>query len=96
VKQVKQNFKVAHDRKKIYDDSKRTPRKFNIGDHVYIRVSPKKSSLILGRYTKLAPRYSGPFEVLEQIGLIPYQLALPTTVKVHDVFHVSLLKNIYT
>jgi hypothetical protein len=92
VKQVQQNLKVAQDRKKSYVDAKRTPREFNVGDHVYIRVKPKKSSLQLGRYTKLAPRYCGPFKILARIGPVAYQLALPSMVKVHDVFHVSLLK----
>jgi hypothetical protein len=59
---------------------------------VYIRVNPKNSSLRLGRYTKLSPIYYGLFEVLARIGSLAYQLALLATVKLHDVFHVSLLK----
>ena len=59
---------------------------------MYIKVNPKKSSLILGKYSKLEPRYYGPFEILARVGTVAYQLALPPTIKVHNVFHVSILK----
>ena len=73
-------------------DLKRTPREFNVGEHVYLKVKSKKSSLSLGRCSKPAPRYCGPFEVLAKIGPVAYQLALPPNIQVHDVFHISLLK----
>ena len=67
-------------------------REFSVGDHVYLRVRAKKSSLKLGSCAKLSSRYCGPFEVLERIGPIAYRLAFPTSTRVHNVFHVSLLK----
>jgi len=59
---------------------------------VYVKVKPRKISLRLGNCVKLSPRYCGPFEILARIGPVAYQLALLATIKVHNVFHVSLLK----
>ena len=56
-----------------------------------IKVRPKKSSLRLGSCAKLAPRYYGPFEILSRIGQVAYQLALPPNLRVHNVFHISIL-----
>jgi hypothetical protein len=92
VTQIKQNLKVAQNRQKSYSDRKRTPRKFKTGDYIYLRVRHRKSSLRMGSCAKLAPRYCGPFEVLDRVGPVAYRLALPPTVKEHNVFHVSLLK----
>jgi hypothetical protein len=92
VVQIKQNLKIAQDRQKCYADRKRTPKEFKIGDHVYLRVIPKKSSLRMGSCAKLAPRYCGPFEIFDRVGPIAYRLSLPPTMKAHNVFHVSLLK----
>ena len=57
-----------------------------------IKVKPKKISLILGNYSKLAPKYCGTFEIFAKVGSVAYQLALPPTIKVHDVLHISILK----
>ena len=67
-------------------------REFSVGDHVYLRVRVKKSSLKLGNCTKLSPRYYGLFEVLERIGPVAYRLALLASTRDHNVFHVYLLK----
>ena len=67
-------------------------KEFNVGDHVYLRVREKKSSLKLGCCAKLSPRYYGLFEVLEIIGPFAYRIAFPTSTRAHNFFHVSLLK----
>ena len=92
VKQVQGKLKVAQDRKKSQADLKRTPKEFQVGEHVFIKVMPMKSSLRLGICAKLAPRYCGPFEILSRIGQVAYQLTLPPNLKVHNVFHISILK----
>jgi hypothetical protein len=90
--QIKQILKIAQDRQKHYADRKITPREFKAGDHVYLRVRPRKSSLRMGACAKFSPRYCGPFEILDRVGPIAYRLASPPTIKAHNVFHASLLK----
>ena len=92
MKQVQHNLKDAQDRKKRYADLKRTPTDFEIGEHVYMKVKPKKISLRLGKYSNLAPRYCGTFEILAKVGRVAYQLALPPNIKVHNMFQISILK----
>ena len=46
----------------------------------------------MGKYSKLAPMYYWTFEILAKVGSVMYQLALPPNIKVHNVFHVSILK----
>ena len=57
-----------------------------------MKVKEKQSSLILGRCGELAPRFFGPFEILAKKGPVANELELPAHVRVHKVFHASLLK----
>ena len=63
-----------------------------MGDHVYIKVNPNKTTSRLGKHKKLAPKYCGPFEILAKVGSVAYQLALPPNIKVHNMFQISILK----
>ncbi|GKA92514.1 hypothetical protein Tco_0814439, partial [Tanacetum coccineum] len=70
-----------------------TTDKFEVGDRVLLKVSPWKGVIRFGKRGKLAPRYVGPFEILERIGPVAYRLRLPDELSsVHDTFHVSNLK----
>jgi hypothetical protein len=89
---IRQNLKVAQDRKKNYVDKGRTNREFKVGDHVFLKVNSNRSSLKFGNCSKLATHYCGSFEILERIGPIAYILSLPESTSIHNVFHVSLLK----
>ena len=64
-----------------------------MGDHVFLKVMPKRGVVRFGKQGKLASRYIGPFEVLERVGTIAYRLALPPILSgAHMVFHVSILR----
>jgi len=72
---------------------RRRPLMFKVGDHVFLKVSPLKGNLQFGQKGKLTPRYIGPLEILQKVGLVAYRLALPPTLQgIHDVFHVSQLR----
>jgi hypothetical protein len=85
-------LKDAQDRQKSYADKNRTHGEFKVGDHVFLKVKANRSSLRMGNCAKLVARFSGPFEILGRIGPVAYMLALPTSMTVHNVLHVSLLK----
>ena len=64
-----------------------------MGDHVFLKVMPKRGVIKFGKRGKLWLRFIGPFEVLKRVGTVAYRLALPPNLSsVHAVFHVSLLR----
>ena len=84
---------TAQSRQKSYADTRRRDLKFEVGDKVFLKVSPMKGVMRFGKKGKLSPRFVGPFEVLERIGVVAYRLALPPSLSaVHNVFHVSMLR----
>ncbi|GKC32252.1 putative reverse transcriptase domain-containing protein [Tanacetum coccineum] len=90
---IKEKLKAARDRQKSYADNRRKPLEFEVGDRVMLKVSPWKGVIRFGKKGKLAPRYVGPFEILERVGPVAYRLRLPEELSgVHDTFHVSNLK----
>jgi hypothetical protein len=90
--EIKQNLKAPQDRQKSYANKNRTHREFKVGEFVFLKVKANRSSLRLGNCSKLVTRFCGPFEILERIGPVAYILALPASMTVHNMFHVSLLK----
>ena len=72
---------------------RRRPLEFEVGDHVFLKVMPKRGVVRFGKRGKLSPRFIGPFEILERIGIVAYRLALLSNMSgVHKVFHVSMLR----
>jgi hypothetical protein len=63
-----------------------------MGDHVYLKMRAKRSSLKLGNYSKLENQYCGSFEILERIGIVAYMFSLPASMTIHNVSNVSFIK----
>ena len=90
---IQSHLKVAQSHQKTYADKRRRPLQFEVGDHVYLKVSPMRGVHQFVAHGKLAPRYVGPYKVLERCGPVAYRLQLPKILSaVHNVFHVSQLK----
>jgi hypothetical protein len=93
VQVIRENLKMAQMRQKSYHDKGTAPRHFEVGDYVYLKVSPTKGVQRFGVKGKLAPRYIGPYEVIEVCGPVAYRTQLPERFSaVHNVFHVTQLK----
>ena len=89
-KLIRDRLKVAQSRQKSYADSKHKETVYEVGDRAYLRVSPLRETKRFGVKGKLAPRFVGPYRVLERMGEVAYKLELPEGLSgVHDVFHVS-------
>ena len=66
---------------------------FEIGDRVFLKISPWKGVLRFGRRGKLNPRFIGPYEIMSKVGPVVYKLKLPPELsRIHDTFHVSMLR----
>ncbi|GJT84167.1 hypothetical protein Tco_1058509 [Tanacetum coccineum] len=74
---IKEKLKAARDHQKSYADNRRKPLEFEVGDRVMLKVLPWKCVNRFGKKGKLAPRYVGPFEILERVSPVAYRLRLP-------------------
>jgi hypothetical protein len=90
---VRENLRVLQSRQKSYADQTRRELSFEVEDFVYLNVSHMRGLRRFKVRGKLAPRFIGPFKILEKRGEVAYQLELPSQLSdVHNVFHVSQLK----
>jgi hypothetical protein len=93
IKMVQENLKIAQSRQRSYADTRRRELSFEVGDYVYLKVSPIRGVRRFGVKGKLAPRYIRPYQIQARCGEVAYQLSLPGSLSVvHDVFHISQLK----
>jgi hypothetical protein len=93
VQMIWENLKVAQSCQKSYADKRSRDLSFDVGDFVYLNISPMRVTRRFKVKGKLAPRYVGHFQVLDNKGEVAYQLELPPQLlDVHNAFHMSQLK----
>ncbi|GMJ08819.1 hypothetical protein HRI_004551100 [Hibiscus trionum] len=93
VRLICDRLKKAFDRQKSYADWRRKDIEFEVGDQVFLKVSPWKKVLRFGKKGKLSPRFIGPYRIVKRVGPVAYQLELPPQLNcIHDVFYVSMLR----
>ncbi|XP_028105121.1 uncharacterized protein LOC114304167 [Camellia sinensis] len=88
------HFIQSQSHQKSYADIWRQDREYEVEDHVFIKVTPMKGQTQFGVKGKLAPRYVGPYEILEKINPVTYRVALLSVIEhIHNVFYVSMLRD---
>ena len=93
VRIARERLLTAQSRQRSYADRRRRDLEFQVGDHVFLKVSPTRGIKRFGVRGKLSPRFIGPYKILERVGPVAYRLALPPNLSgVHNVFHVSVLR----
>ena len=86
-------MKTAQSGQKSYADQRRKPLEFEVGDMVFLKVSPMRGVVRFGKKGKLGPRFVGPFPIVERVGVLAYRLDFPLSMSgIHNVFHVSMLR----
>ena len=84
---------MSQDHQKSYYDKRRKPLEFQVGEHIFLKISPVTGIGRVLKSQKLTPKFLGPYQILRKIGPVAYEIALPPNLSnLHPVFHVSQLR----
>lgn len=90
---IQDRLKAAQSHQKSYVDVRRRELEFNVGDWVFLKVSPIKGVMQVGKKGKLSTRYIGPYLVVKRVGRASYKLELPSSLSsIHPMFHALMLR----
>ncbi|KAL0446070.1 UNVERIFIED_CONTAM: hypothetical protein Slati_1734900 [Sesamum latifolium] len=90
---IRKRLKEAQDRDKSWANVKKRPLEFHLGDKMYLKIAPTRGVIRFDRSENLSLRYVGPYGILEKVGEVAYQIALPPPLaRIHNVFQVSQLR----
>ncbi|XP_016192233.1 uncharacterized protein LOC107633112 [Arachis ipaensis] len=93
IKRIRERILMAQSQQKRYADQRRKSLEFEVGEHVFLRVTLTTGIGRAIKTKKLNPRFIGPFEILRRFGPVAYQVSLPPHLSnLHDVFHMSQLR----
>ncbi|CAM8954211.1 unnamed protein product [Rhodiola kirilowii] len=93
LRNLQANIRRAQIRMEQQANAHRLDKSFAVGEWVYIHLQPyRQTSVKSGGSNKLSKRFYGPFEITDRIGMVAYRVALPPAARIHNVFHVSLLR----
>jgi hypothetical protein len=90
VQRARHCLQVARERQKRHYDAKHRDVVFQVGESVLL--STRNLNFKGANCRKLLPRFIGPFVINKRVGAVAYKLDLPPRMGIHNVFHVSLLK----
>jgi hypothetical protein len=93
VRVIKERMSAAQSRQKSYVDNRIRPLEFEVGNRVFLKVSPMRGVIWFGKKGKLSLKFVGLFEITQRVGKLVYRIVLaPDLIGTHDVFHVSMLR----